>query len=154
MSIAKRFIRIVKSNINSIFTHDAGDSFDTNDFYEDDFMREAAAELERELNRSKDVFDEKIWEDIESEKYYRQSNQWYKKPFRDDNIARSYAKLKIPYGSDLKTVKKAWRRLMKKYHPDLYTNDPQKMERYNDICQEITKAYEDLEKYLMEREQK
>ncbi len=151
MSITKRLFKIVKSNINNVLNNDGDDSFDTKDTYEDDFMREAAEELDRELNRGKDVFEEEAWDEMDTDEYYEQSNRWYKKPFRDDDIAKSYAKLKVPYGSDFKTVKRAWRKLMKKYHPDLYAKDPQKMKEYNDICQEITKAYEILEKYLTEK---
>ena len=142
-------IRIVKSNINTIINNNA-DTFDTSEVYEDDFMRQAAEELERELNRGKDAFDEEIWREKNTDEFYHESNKWYNKPFRDEHIARCYAELQVPYGSDMQTVKKAWRKLMKKHHPDLFANDPERMERENDISQEIMKSYEDLEKYLTE----
>lgn len=54
----------------------------------------------------------------------------------DAQLARHYAALEIPYGADLATVKSAWRRLQKKYHPDLFSND---LERYH-LAQEISQG--------------
>ena len=42
----------------------------------------------------------------------------------DPLLARYYANLEIPYGSDLETVDRAWKRLLRKYHPDRHATDP------------------------------
>src|SRR6202012_2826457 len=36
----------------------------------------------------------------------------------DDAVRRAYAALEVPPGSDFETIRKAYRRLMRKYHPD------------------------------------
>src|SRR6266511_4377481 len=37
-----------------------------------------------------------------------------------------YAQLEVPYGAGFDEVKKSFRRLMRKYHPDLHLGNPQK----------------------------
>ncbi len=46
---------------------------------------------------------------------------------KNQRIAGFYANLEAPYNSDLKTVRKAWKKMVQKYHPDLHSNDPQKV---------------------------
>ena len=66
----------------------------------------------------------------------------------DSELASYYANLEIPYGSDLDTVRAAWRRLMKKYHPDLHSADPEKRELANGLSAQLTHAYRELEAAL------
>ena len=47
----------------------------------------------------------------------------------DDAIRRAYAALEVPAGSDFETVRKSYRRLMRKYHPDLHAGTPEKHTR-------------------------
>ena len=66
----------------------------------------------------------------------------------DPELAGYYANLEIAYGSDLETVRRAWRSLMKKYHPDLHASDPQKRDLANRLTAELTKAYQEIEREL------
>jgi len=68
----------------------------------------------------------------------------------DPNLVGHYAALEIPYGSDLETVTSAWKRLLKKYHPDLYSNDPGKIEIAQKITQGLNEAYATIQKALKE----
>ncbi|MCI0511964.1 J domain-containing protein [candidate division KSB1 bacterium] len=61
-------------------------------------------------------------------------------PVIDAQLARHYAALEIPYGADLATVKSAWRRLQKKYHPDLFSNDTQRYHLAQEISQGLNEA--------------
>jgi len=67
---------------------------------------------------------------------------------RDPDLAQWYANLEIPYGSDIETAKKAWRKLMKRYHPDLHSTDSSKKEIANELTRKLTTAYKELEKRL------
>jgi DnaJ-domain-containing protein 1 len=69
-------------------------------------------------------------------------------PARDPRLAGYYANLEVPYGADLETVRSAWRRMMKKYHPDLHHSDPEKRRVANELCAELTRAYRELERVL------
>jgi DnaJ-domain-containing protein 1 len=66
----------------------------------------------------------------------------------DEAIRRAYAALEVPPGSDFETVRKAYRRLMRKYHPDLHTSTPEAQRAANDLAQRLTQSYKLLEKQL------
>ena len=65
-------------------------------------------------------------------------------------MARYYQRLEIDYGSDWETVRQAYRRLMRKYHPDLHANKaPDKIRAAVEVSQALTQAYNELEKHLV-----
>jgi len=66
----------------------------------------------------------------------------------DEAIRKAYAALEIPAGSDFETVRHAYRRLMRKYHPDLHTGRPDKQKAATDLTQRLTEAYKTLDKHL------
>lgn len=66
----------------------------------------------------------------------------------DDRLRRFYSRLEIPAGSDLATVRKAWKEMMKRYHPDRHGNDPEKLATATRLCQELTEAYLELSRFL------
>ena len=63
-------------------------------------------------------------------------------------LAQCYQNLECPAGSDLKVVRANFRRLMKKYHPDLQPQDKRSQEAALRITQIITESFNQLEKYL------
>jgi DnaJ-domain-containing protein 1 len=67
---------------------------------------------------------------------------------RDQNIAKHYKTLDLPYGADFDQVKAAYRKLMRKYHPDLHTQSPQKQKAATELTMQVTQAYNELEAYL------
>jgi DnaJ-domain-containing protein 1 len=66
----------------------------------------------------------------------------------DDAIRKAYAALEVAAGSDFETVRKSYRRLMRKYHPDLHGGSPEKHRAATDLTQRLTQAYKVLEKHL------
>lgn len=56
----------------------------------------------------------------------------------------AYVVLNVNPSDDFKTIKKAYRKLVREYHPDL---NPNEIEKYTEITQLINSAYEKLEKY-------
>ena len=69
----------------------------------------------------------------------------------NDDLARYYANLEIPYGSDLQAVKKAWKRMLKKYHPDLHSRDTKKQQTATTLTQGLTTAYNEIKKAYKKR---
>jgi DnaJ-domain-containing protein 1 len=63
-------------------------------------------------------------------------------------IEQYYANLEVEVGSDLETIKRAYRRLMRKYHPDKHANDPVKYKAATELAQSLTRAYMELKKHL------
>ena len=66
----------------------------------------------------------------------------------EKTIREYYANLEVPYGSDLKTVKASYRRLMRQYHPDRYADDSEMEELATELSQELTRAYHAIKNYL------
>ncbi len=65
-----------------------------------------------------------------------------------DDLARAYAALEVKPGSDFETVRRAYRNLMRKYHPDHHTASPEKQRAANELAQKLTDAYKLLERRL------
>jgi len=65
-----------------------------------------------------------------------------------DPFAQYYANLEISPGSDRKAVKSAWKRMMKKYHPDLHDSDPEKRKTADELTRRLTESYRILDKEL------
>jgi DnaJ-domain-containing protein 1 len=63
-------------------------------------------------------------------------------------VQRAYAALEVPVGSDFETVRRSYRALMRKYHPDHHTGSPEKQRAANEVAQRLTEAYKLLEKKL------
>ncbi len=59
-----------------------------------------------------------------------------------------YANLEVPFGSDLETVKDAYKTLMRKYHPDRHSENSEMEALATDLSQEITRAFQAIESYL------
>ena len=72
-------------------------------------------------------------------------------PF-DPQLAQYYANLEIPYGADLETVRRSWKGLLKKCHPDLHANDPEKRRVADELSARLTQAYQELERALKAKE--
>lgn len=64
------------------------------------------------------------------------------------DIRRYYANLELPIGAPLGEVKAAYRRLMRRYHPDRHQNDPDRARAANELAQRLREAYEGLTRHL------
>ena len=65
----------------------------------------------------------------------------------DPKLAAHYRALELPYGADLQSVRAAYKRLMKLYHPDRY-QDPVMRETATEVVKRINAAYGELLKHL------
>ena len=63
-------------------------------------------------------------------------------------IQKAYAALEVPAGSDFEAVRRAYRSMMRKYHPDRHTATPEKQKAANEVAQRLTESYKLLEKTL------
>ena len=80
---------------------------------------------------------------------YSRSND-YQRPSSDEDpqLASYYANLELNYGASRDQVRAAWKRLMKKYHPDLHAEDPEKRRIANELTAELTNAYQQIDSAL------
>jgi DnaJ-domain-containing protein 1 len=77
------------------------------------------------------------------EEEYRQSPPPPPKtpPVFDTTEAKYYAALELPAGSSFEEIKKAYKQLLKKYHPDRFHNEPNKQRYAEQVAQRLNEAY-------------
>jgi DnaJ-domain-containing protein 1 len=63
-------------------------------------------------------------------------------------IGQYYANLELQPGASLEDVKRAYRELMKKFHPDRHAGDPERHKAATELAQSLTEAYKALTAYL------
>jgi DnaJ-domain-containing protein 1 len=172
VSIGKRFVNLVRSNLNSLLEksaagYSAGGSPRIEDLSDEELeqeilrRRQRREAAERAADRS---LDEQAWEEVErtveeGSGRYRTSGRrkggygpathpGSGQPKRDPRLAQLYAQLECPYGADLNTVRKHYRALMLKYHPDMHSGKPEKQRIATDLSQRLTMAYNELRRIL------
>jgi DnaJ-domain-containing protein 1 len=67
---------------------------------------------------------------------------------QDPKIAKYYKLLDLPYGADFDQVKAAYRKLMRRYHPDRHVQAPEKQKAATELSMQVTQAYNEIEAYL------
>jgi hypothetical protein len=72
-------------------------------------------------------------------------------PYDGKSLARYYANLEVEMGADKATVKRSYRRLMRKFHPDRHSGDPERERLATEISQELTRAYDMVMGHLERR---
>ena len=61
---------------------------------------------------------------------------------------RWYKTLELEPGADLKTVRRSYRKLLLKYHPDKFASEPEKQKAATEVTRKLTEAYNGLTRYL------
>lgn len=69
----------------------------------------------------------------------------------DVQVAEWYRVLDLSPGADLAAIKSAYRKMMRKYHPDLHTADPRKQKAATELSMRVTNAYNGLRQHLGEK---
>jgi DnaJ-domain-containing protein 1 len=160
MSIGKRLIDLARAELNSLLDRAAARADqDEVDDEDREFRRsrgdgefagmsddELAAEIERRRRAREEV------EDVLGGRRSRPEPPPRRPaPPRtaagDDALRKAYAALEVPAGSDFETVRKSYRRLMRKYHPDLHGGTAEKQRAATDLTQRLTQAYKTIEKH-------
>ncbi len=63
---------------------------------------------------------------------------------QDQQIAQYYANLELPVGASLEDVRKQYREMMRRYHPDKHLGDPERHKAATALAQSLTNAYQAL----------
>jgi DnaJ-domain-containing protein 1 len=70
------------------------------------------------------------------------------RPTREAELRQWYANLELPYGAGADEVRAAYRRLMRRYHPDLHHGDEAAERTATELSQALRRAYEGLLAHL------
>lgn len=63
-------------------------------------------------------------------------------------LLQYYANLELPPFASMDDVKKAYKDLVRRYHPDKHAGDPDRQKTANELLQSLTRAYEGLTAYF------
>lgn len=133
MGIFGRVINIIQSDINSILEKLE----------------------EREPKHKKNSYSNyNDWQDFQHENTESSNTTNNNNKYYDAKLSKYYANLEIPYGSDLETAKKAWKHLVRKYHPDLHSNDQSKIQIATQLTSKLNEAFKEIEKSLTANQSK
>ena len=64
----------------------------------------------------------------------------------DEALRRDYANLEVPFGADIDEVKKAYKTLILRYHPDKHSDDPERQRIALEITKKINESFERIKK--------
>lgn len=66
-------------------------------------------------------------------------------------LRQYFANLELEPGASLEDVKRAYKDLMRRYHPDKHVGDPDKHRAATELAQSLTEAYRNLTAHLERR---
>jgi len=158
MTISRRIIDLARTELNSLLDGAARRSSERDD--DGHLSGVSDKELEEELARrrqAKEEVEDLLRRRPGSVSGRRAASQREEarrppppKPLTDEaaKVARAYASLEVPPTADFETVRRAYRDLMRKYHPDKHTGSAEKQKAANEVAQKLTESYKLLEKHL------
>jgi len=65
-----------------------------------------------------------------------------------EELRQDYKNLEVKFGAPFEEVKKAYKNLLREYHPDRHSTDPKKMEKATEITQRINYSFQRIKKYF------
>lgn len=60
----------------------------------------------------------------------------------DESLRADYANLEVPFGADIEEVKRSYKSLVLRYHPDRFAADPEKQRLALEITKKINQSFE------------
>lgn len=153
MGIGKRLINVARANVTdfaSAFSRDpeVRERRRLDDELDEEIAREVNETIGTKAGRkARRVADkaEEAWERAFEEARARQASGGGPRgrPSARD-IENWHRTLEVPVGADVDTIRKSYRRLVAKYHPDKYASDPEKYAAATEVTRKITGAYNGL----------
>jgi len=60
----------------------------------------------------------------------------------DESLRQDFANLEVPFGADIETVRRSYKALVLRYHPDRFASDPEKQRIALEITKKINESFE------------
>lgn len=161
MSISRRLFDLARANLNALLDKASGEGA-LGDLSDD----ELEAELERRRQRrDREEEERRAAERAEARaRAAANAHRGRREPRRgaderqrpptvttisERRLRELYAQLEVPYGAGFDEVKQSFRRLMRKYHPDLHVGNPKMHQTATQLTMSLTQAYNELEQHLV-----
>jgi DnaJ-class molecular chaperone len=69
------------------------------------------------------------------------------KDFVPRSLEKDFEQLQVPFGTNLENCKKAYKILMKAYHPDRHSGDPAKLKEATKISMAVNESFSRIEEF-------
>jgi hypothetical protein len=67
-----------------------------------------------------------------------------------ESLRPDYANLEVPFGADIETVRRSYKRLVLHYHPDRHADHPEKVRVATEITKKINESFERIRSWQEE----
>ncbi|WP_020527214.1 J domain-containing protein [Flexithrix dorotheae] len=138
-----RIKNLLRAELNDKFENFSGFKEKFEDLEIDEILKKFS---KQEAKEQKHESKQEDYSYSNTDDYQYQSSQSYTNNSQNQLELEYYKRLEIPYGSPFVEIKKAYRKLMKIYHPDLYHNDQEKFKMAKEVSQKLNEAYVYFEK--------
>jgi DnaJ-domain-containing protein 1 len=64
-----------------------------------------------------------------------------------ESLRKDYSNLEVPFGASFEEVRKSYKGLLRKYHPDKFANDPNKLRIATEITKKINESYQKIKSF-------
>ncbi|MBI2375058.1 MAG: J domain-containing protein [Deltaproteobacteria bacterium] len=148
MSIAKRLFNVARAEVGSVFrSKDEGD-----ERLDEELARLKLRAKERPPSPPRSKPDEDSERRARSEERPRvHAEDRAHSASREPDLAKWYANLELPLGASLEEVRAAYRRLMRRYHPDRHRSDPTFEAAASELVLALREAHDGLVAHLSKR---
>lgn len=65
-----------------------------------------------------------------------------------ESLRQDYANLEVPFGADIETVRRSYKKLMLRYHPDKHGGSSEKLRVATEITKRINESFERIRAFL------
>ena len=163
--IGKRLLDLARANLNALLEKAAGDT-PVGELTDEELELELERRRQRRLREAEEQKSRESAERAARERGQKRGADPRRPPPRaqqsqsqsrarrplipggEKRLRELYAQLEVPYGAPFDQVKASFRRLMRKYHPDLHVNNPVKHKAATQLTMTLSAAYNELEQHL------
>jgi DnaJ-domain-containing protein 1 len=85
------------------------------------------------------------------ERHYGDEHSRFKPETVDESLRRDYATLEVAFAAPLADVRKSYKRLLHKYHPDRFSGDAEKQALATEVTQRLNESFARIERQYRER---
>ncbi|MFP4363879.1 MAG: J domain-containing protein [Spirochaetia bacterium] len=145
-SIFNRLNNLFRSFSNDIFEDFAEPSSQSGaDSFQDPDMADAWDELNDYLNRdSNSGSSQQSRHEYSYQKSYQRTTGASGPP---QELAQDYKNLEVSFGTNFDEVRKSYKVLIRKYHPDRFSNDPDRLKAATEIAKKINYSFQRIKQY-------
>jgi DnaJ-domain-containing protein 1 len=175
MGISKRLLDLAKANLNALLDKTNGDT-SVDELTDEELEAELERRRERRRRAEQEIRDREAAERAARERAAQRAATARERaatareraahtagstgarsnnarrpipPGSERRLRELYAQLEVPYGASFDEVKRSFRRLMRKYHPDLHVGNPTKHRAATQLTMSLTQAYNEIETHLV-----